>query len=140
MVSKAHPGARTRASLFDAALSLEQASSGPAGRWQTTAADALKVASHAVEGVLDDLGVPGGVLHSAGSDLPQLAPRLRAAERSLGAVLVDVWEAEASAAGPISPSLSARLLSLAGELRTLGDETFDLVHQSSDADGPGAID
>ena len=136
-----HLGTRARTSLFDAADSLQRAAAaGDSGGWQTAAAEALRHASAAVESSLDDLAGSGGALRTAGVDQPQLAPRLRAAEISLGAVLVDVWEAGASSTGAMTGAIAARLAALSNELRALGSETFDLIHQASDADGPAAID
>lgn len=136
-----HLGTRARTSLFDAADSLKRAASaGDSAGWQTAAADALRHASAAVESSLDDLAGSGGMLRSAGVEQPQLAPRLRAAEVSLGAVLVDVWEAGASSQGSMTGTIAARLETLSHELRALGGETFDLIHEASDVDGPAAID
>lgn len=126
-----------RSSLFEAASRIESAVGAAAGeRWREQAADALRLASSAVETALDDLTGAGGALREAVRDEPRLEPRLRKIEEALSSVLVDVWEAEASTVGHVSPEFAARLQALAGDLRSLASATFDLAHVAAE-DLPG---
>lgn len=132
--------APVRASLFEAANQIEAASRGAAGPgWAEATANALKLAATAVESSLDDVMGAGGTLSAARRDEPWLARRLRTVERSLDAVLVDVWEATASSQGGVTPTFAGRLSALAEELRTLASATFDLT-QRSVSDSPSAKD
>lgn len=132
-------GAPVRASLFEAAGRIDAASRTADGRWREGAAEALKLASSAVEAALDDLAGSSGSLHGAAREEPRLIPRLQKVEEALSAVLVDVWEAAASASGQPSPAFAARLAGLAAELRDLAGATFDLAHAAAE-DSPPASD
>jgi len=126
----------SRTSLLEAASRLRQASANRTSPdWLRDTRGAVRTAMIAVEETLNALLGANSLGNEIVADEPRLLPAIEKLEADLASMLVALWRMPATAAGAGDGATLARL---AGQLQTVGDELFNLVHEW--ATSPEALD
>ncbi|MCC6382291.1 MAG: hypothetical protein IT304_07265 [Dehalococcoidia bacterium] len=107
-----------------------------AGDSPVAARAALRDAIIAVESRIQSIAAADGIADSVGRDEPRLLPALEHIEADLARLLLDSWEA--TAVSPAAELFTARLETLADEMRRVADSEFAILAEAENS--PAGLD